>query len=274
MQFLICNGTLVEAGAAAVKVTDHSYRYGDGLFETMKVVEGRIALAPLHFERLWHGISELKLSLPAKISPQLLENEIHELCRKNNCELAARVRLSVSGGEGGLYDGDWQVRYVIECWPLTSAGNELNQQGLIIDVYPDARKSCDKFSNLKSASHLPYAMAARFAKDRNWDDCLLLNSFNRICDSTIANIFWIKEGRVFTPPLAEGCIAGVMRKHLIEKLKPTRFAVQEKSCEIGDLESAKEIFLTNAIRGIRWVAKFRGRSVTNSIIRRIISGEM
>src|SRR5207249_2147893 len=92
---------------------------------------------------------------------------------------------------------------------------------------------------------------------------LLLNVHDRICDATIANVFWIKNGTIYTPPLSEGCVAGVTRRYILEKIQSARHKIQEKVCEIIDLENADEIFLTNAIQGIRWVKQFRDKTYSN-----------
>src|SRR6185503_427094 len=99
---------------------------------------------------------------------------------KNNCEKLARARLSVSRGSGGLYDCDNKFSYLIECRAPEEKGFTKNArlpggEGLIIDIYPDARKSIDIFSNLKSANYLPYVMASVWAKENKLDDALLLN---------------------------------------------------------------------------------------------------
>jgi len=284
MQFINVNGKIPDAEKTWIKVDDHSYRYGDGLFETMKIVNDRILLEDLHFERLFNGFSVLKFQIPELFTRQKLENEIIDLCKRNNCNKLARVRLSVSRGSGGLYDCDEEIQYVIECWPLQNTVNHENVglrafgdawpdgQGLVIDIFPDARKSCDSFSNLKSANYLPYVMAALFARENRINDCLLLNEHNRICDSTIANIFWVKGENILTPPLQEGCIAGVMRKFLIERLRAAGYKLHETNCEIQDLENADEVFLTNAVQGIRWVKEFRNKIYTNTITQKFIPG--
>ena len=271
MAFINANGKIIEQNRAFIRVDDHSYRYGDGLFETMKVVNARISLSERHFERLFNGLKLLKFQMPPLFSPARIETEIIDLCRKNNCESLARVRLSASAGHGGLYDNEGKLQYIIECWPLTNIVNQLNENGLVIDVFPAAKKSCDVFSNLKTASHLPYAMAARFARENQINDCLLFNTNNRICDSTIANVFWITDGKIYTPPLSEGCIAGVMRSYLISGLQPSGYGLQEKVCEISDLENADEVFLTNAIHGIKWVKEFRNKNFTNTRTKEIHS---
>ncbi len=276
MEFINANGKILEADRVFIKPDNHSYRYGDGLFETMKVSDGRILLSKLHFERLFSSLSLLKFYAPVFFTKQTLEREILDLCKKNNCEKRGRVRLSVSGGNGGLYDSDDKFQYMIEAWQLPDTINGLNENGLIIDIFTDARKSCDVFSNVKSASHLPYIMATRFAKENKLNDCLLLNMYGRICDSTIANVFWIKDKKIFTPPLSEGCIAGVMRRYLVESMRNESFGLRddgcglcEKECSITDIENADEIFLTNAIQGIKWVKQFRDKIYSNKIIKDI-----
>ena len=265
MELININGKILNRGEAGIKPNDHSYRYGDGLFETMKLLQGKLLFSELHFERLFHGFEVLKFNVPEFFLAEKLQAEAIELCRRNQCEALARVRLSVSRGSGGLHDGDENLNYVIECSPLKNK----EEKGLVIDIFPDAGKSCDVFSNLKSANFLPYVMAAKFAKENHLDDCLVLNMHGRICDSTIANIFWIKDEEIFTPPLSEGCVAGVMRRHLKEKLQATSYRLGERVCEIPDLENADEIFLTNVIRGIRSVKKFAGRELHDLLAQKL-----
>ena len=201
---------------------------------------------------------------------QRIEDQVKALCKKNNCEDLARIRLSVSRGSGGLYDCDNKFSYLIECWPLEQKG--FNENGLIIDIFPDAKKSIDVFSNLKSANYLPYVMAAIWAKENKLNDALILNQHDRICDSTIANVFWVKDNKIFTPPLNEGCVAGVMRKKILElATRNSDHPVQEAILTQEILLQADEVFLTNAITGIRWVKECRGKVYKNTISSKIFT---
>lgn len=269
MAFITINGKTVAADQPVFAADNRGYRYGDGLFETMKVMDGEIRLDQLHFERLFSGLSLLEYELPAFFSAEKLNEEIKSLCVKNKCEKLARVRLSVYRGCGGLLDGDNKTGYAIECWPLDETLNKLNENGLQIDVYPDVTKSCDMLSNLKTGSHLPYVMAAQYAKTNKLNDCLVLNTHGRIADSAIANVFVIKNGVISTPALSEGCIAGVMRKHLLSQLNKAGYKIEETTLPVQDIEAADEVFLTNAIRGIRWVGQFRNRRFTSKLITEI-----
>ena len=164
-------------------------------------------------------------------------------------------------GNGGLYDPEnLYPNFVIQSWPLQETANELNTNGLEIDIYTEARKVCDSFSMVKSNNYLAYAMAALWAKKNKLKDCLLLNPYNNICDSTIANIFIVQNNMVKTPALAEGCINGVARSYLIECLKKDNIALSETTISAEDILHASEVFLTNAISGIRWVKQLGERS--------------
>ena len=257
------NGRFFADDETVLSKDDRSYRYGDGLFETMKLINGNILLEDYHFERLFLGLDVLKFNIPDSFTKQKIEKEIKELCKKNECERSARIRLSVSRGNGGLYDCDNKFSYLIECWPLEQKG--FNENGLIIDVFPDARKSIDVFSNLKSANYLPYVMAAIWAKENKLNDALILNQHERICDSTIANVFWIKDNNIFTPPLNEGCVAGVMRKKILELATQNSDQLMQEAVLTQEiLLQADEVFLTNATTGIRWVKECQGKIYKNT----------
>ena len=257
------NGRFFADDETVLSKDDRSYRYGDGLFETMKLTNGNILFRDQHFERLFSGLEVLKFHIPVLFTKQKIEEEIKELSKKNECERSARIRLSVSRGGGGLYDCDNKLSYLIECWPLEQ--KDLNENGLIIDIFPDAKKSIDVFSNLKSANYLPYVMAAVWAKENKLNDALILNQHDRICDSTIANIFWVKDNNIFTVPLDEGCVDGVMRRNFLDLDKNI---IQEILTE-NILLDADEIFLTNVITSIRWVGQFRNKKYTNKIVAKL-----
>jgi branched-chain amino acid aminotransferase len=270
MEFIVVNGNFIEKNKAALALDDHSYRYGDGLFETMKIANGNILLEEYHFKRLFSGLKTLKIKTPALFTRQKIDEQVKRLCKKNNYEESARVRLSVSRGSGGLYDCDNKFTYLIECWQLEQ--NDFNENGLVIDIFPDARKSIDIFSNLKSANYLPYVMAALWAKENKLNDALILNQHERICDATIANVFWVKDGKIFTPSLNEGCVAGVMRKKILElTIRNSGFLLLESVLTEDILFQADEVFLTNAITGIRWVKECRRKTYSNTISSKIFA---
>lgn len=263
--FICLNGKILRAEDPVLLASNRGYRYGDALFETMKVASKNILLETYHFERLFAGLRLLQFEVPKLLTREKLCKEVLLLAEKNHCGNLARIRLSVFRGNGGVYDEERTPQYLIECWPLNESLNRLNENGLVIDVFPAARKSCDSFSHLKSANYLPYTMAAIYAKANKLNDCLVLNTDGNIADATIANVFLIKEGVIITPGPDQGCVNGVMRRHLLEKMKDAGYSIQENPVSVSTLEEADEVFLTNAISGIRWVKQFREKVYSNNL---------
>ncbi|PZR25798.1 MAG: hypothetical protein DI535_16615 [Citrobacter freundii] len=263
----ICfNGKTFQATDRIFTAANKGYRYGDGLFETIKIVNRNIPLFELHMERLFDGVKTLELSTSRLFTAEKLRSDIIALCNKNQCSALGRIRLSVSRGEGGIYEqeGD-HLHYLIEAWPANAATNRLNENGLVIGVYPHAKKSMDIFSSLKSANYLPYTMAARFTKQQQWNDCLVLNTEGNIADATIANVFLVKNDTILTPAQGEGGVKGVMKTWLLEKLRQADYKISEKKISVDEALEADEIFLTNAMNGIRWVGQMENKSFTNRI---------
>ena len=269
MNSICLNGKLIPAGEPALMADNRGYRYGDGLFETMKMINGKIILEKYHFERLFSGIKLLKFKIPPLFKASELRNQILKTCKKNKCDQLARIRLSVFRGNGGLYDETKNLEWLIECWPVDASVNQINKNGLVIDIFPDMQKGCDVFSNLKSANFLPYVMAARHARENKLNDCLVNNIKGHIADATIANIFLVKNKLVITPALSEGCVNGVMRRHLVQKIGAAGLDVREGVVTRSDLETFDEVFLTNAMYGMRWVKQFRDKKYSNTQTLRI-----
>jgi aminodeoxychorismate lyase len=270
MKHFIFNGKLCKENTAIVSSGNRGLRYGDGVFETIKIKDGKLILEDAHFARLWKGMTVLCFDIPKHFTPEKLTADILLLAKKNGHEKAGRARLQIVRGDGGLYDAvNHSPNYIIETWELPEGNGQLNNNGLDLGIYRAAVKSCDILSNLKHNNYLPYIMAALCAKKEKWNDALLLNSHGSICDSTIANVFIIKKEEVFTPALAEGCVAGVMREYIIAALKTTAWKVNEATVTVDDLLNADEVFLTNSIYNMRWVKSIDDSSYSNTVIQKI-----
>lgn len=255
-----------------ISVNNRSFRYGDGFFETMKLINGQIQLKQLHFERIAASLDILGFKTNKLFSYEVLERQIMEVALKNQHNKTGRIRINFFREDAGLYEVEnFHPNILIQSFQLSETTNQLNENGFVIGVYPQAQKSCDAFSNIKNNNFLQYAMAALWAKENKLNDALLLNCKKNIADSTIANLFIIKNGFVKTPALTEGCIAGVMRRHIIEKLEERNIKVLETSINVDDIKGAEEIFLTNAIKGIMWVKQFENVKYGNTMIKKIYS---
>jgi branched-chain amino acid aminotransferase len=268
--WFIYDGKILKEGTPIIGADSRGLRYGDGLFETMKIKNGQLILDNEHFARLWKGMEVLQFAIPKHFDPEKLQEEILQVAKKNQHEKAARVRITVFRGDGGLYDAaDHVPHYIIQTWALPEGNGELNSNGLDIGICTSVKKSCDILSNLKTNNYLPYIMAALEAKKQKWNDAVVLNSFGRVCDATIANIFLIKDEIIYTPALAEGCVAGIFRKYITEQLPAIGFACKEKEISIEELVNADEIFLTNSIYNIRWVKSIADKNYANTVTQKI-----
>ena len=252
--YLNYNGNVYHSDKLLISPDNRSFRYGDGFFETMKMVNGKVILADYHFERLFQSLQVMHFEKPAFYTAAYFNEQVLNLAKKNGHEKMARIRLTIFRGEGGLYDTENNFpNFIVQTWEMNKALNSFNENGLVLDIFPDARKSCDLYSAVKSNNYLPYAMAAFWARKKQLNDAIVLNSYERIAEATIANIFIVKDGMIKTPPLSEGCVSGVARKYLLKCLRNESMPVEETPLAVDDLSSASEIFLTNAAYHIKWV---------------------
>ncbi|MBP6022453.1 aminotransferase class IV [Ferruginibacter sp.] len=264
------NGKIYKEETPVIGADSRGLRYGDGLFETIKMKEGQLIMEDQHFARLWKGMQVLQFVIPKHFNADKLLEEIVLLAKKNGHEKAARIRITIFRGDGGLYDAaDHFPNYIIQTWALPEGNGEWNSNGLVVGIYDEVKKSCDVLSNLKHNNYLPYVMAALKAKKEKWNDAVLLNSYGRVCDATIANIFLVKNEIIYTPALSEGCVAGVLREYLIRQLRDCDFTCIEKEITIEELLAADEVFLTNSIYNMRWVQRINDTEFTNTVTQKI-----
>lgn len=268
--FYIANGKFFAEDQPSIFPDDRSFRYGDGLFETLRLAHGRIPLWSWHAKRLFSGLELLQIQRPALFTADHLLNQVLNLCKKNALP-HARIRITVSRGEGGILEPSSSLFYVIQTWPLQEGTPLFNANGLQLICFPEGRKQIDMFSNLKSTNYLTYAMAARYAKAAKANDAIVLNHHGRIADLSIANIFWVMDTSVFTTPLSDGPVNGVMRSYLMDHMPVT-----EQAITLEELSEADEVFITNAVRGIQWVAgtdlaQFRDHRTAASVYHSLIA---
>lgn len=269
MNFFNFNGKIFDEPEKIIGPTNRGLRYGDGIFETIKYKNGNIVLAEQHFERLWGGMEALQFSIPIHFNVEKLTAELLALVKKNKLK-EARVRVTIIRSDGGIYDPKNDTpNYIIEAIKLPEDNGLLNTNGLQICIYEDAVKAIDRFSNLKSNNYLPYFMGAKFARQQQCNDAIILNNKGNACDTTIANIFIIKDKIIYTPALSEGCVAGVMRKWLIDTFETLNYKVVETTLTKSFLLDANEVFLSNSIYNIRWVGALENKNYTNVEIKKI-----
>lgn len=248
------DGKWLNSNLAAVSVDNRSFRYGDGFFETIKVVNGSMPLWPYHVNRYQLTAAKLGFELNGYMNASFFEQNILELVSKNGHTGLARVRLTFFRGNGGLYDAvSAKPHVLIQSWHLADANNELNENGLECIVYEGGIKAADNLANLKTNNYLLYVLAALEAKKQKANDAWVVNHRQRLADSTIANIWVCKAGVWHTPPLEAGAVMGTMRQYLLNHLPAAGFVVEQTDFSTDFLAGADAVFHSNAVYGIKWV---------------------
>lgn len=269
--FVNHNGNIVGADQPLFTSTNRAFRYGDAVFETIRLMKGEILFFEKHLSRLKRSMELLGMEPHSDLTFHNLYLAIRHLDQVNQLKGNGRIRLEVFRNDGGLYTPqDNGVSYLIESEPLTNKHYQLNELGLKIELYTDIKKPVSRLSNLKSSNALYYVMAGLHKKKLNIGDCLVLNTADRIAEAISSNIFILKSGQLFTPSVDEACVAGVMRETIIEYLAEQKQKVVETSISVEDLLVADEIFLTDVIHGIRWVGAFRNKRYFNNYSRQLL----
>jgi len=251
------NGQLIAKENAGLPAFSWGIQNGYGLIETMICEDNHLPLLQQHIARLFAGMSLLGFHTPQYFTPDKLKAEILKTVRANQAHRLARVRLQIyTADDDGFSASRLCPGFLITCQSVPSSFLDFNHEGWHIGLSKNLVLSIDHLSALKHTSNLIYKQAQRQARVRNWNDCLLPNAHGRWVESSMANLFWVKNGVVATPPLCEGAIAGIMRQHLLKLLPRKGYELIEKNCNTEDLFEADEIFLTNALRRIIPVKRF------------------
>lgn len=269
--FILVNGEYHFKDEFAISYKNRAFCYGDALFETMHANGTEIQFFEDHIVRLKYGMQSLKMLVPAAINSGAIQKEIIKLLHKNKLYQGVRIRLSVFRNEGGKYTpSENNTSYLVETEFIENDKYQLNQKGLIIDIYKEIRKPINTFSNLKTANSLLYIMAGLYAKEKKLDDCILINEHDNLVESISSNIFLIKGRTMTTPALNDGPIAGIMRKQILKIADSVGFIINhESSINEEDLLNADEVFLTNSISGMKWILAYKEKRYFNQNIKKL-----
>jgi branched-chain amino acid aminotransferase len=261
------NGKLTEPHIPVVTVQNRSLRYGDGVFETMYWDGEKIRNLELHMDRLFQGLSVLQFDLSAGFDRKFISEEIRRLCAQNSTGIPARTRMNIFREDGKLLlpSGN-KPQFIIE----TSFIQDENNVPLRLTIFKNEFKSTGILSNLKTNNYLLNISAIQYADANRFDDALILNSRGNICEASSSNLFLIQKGILFTPALSQGCVAGVKRRELLETLPSLGFQIEETIITKDMVFEMEEIFLTNAIRGIRPVICIDSTYYTRELTERIM----
>ncbi len=243
--------------------SNRAFKYGDAVFETIKVVNGVILFWEDHYFRLMSSMRIVRMEIPMEFTMDFLASQIKDLVEKNDLQYkAARVRLTVYRDSPGFYTPEHNtIGYFIEVNELSSLNYKLNQSACEVDLFKDHYITPQLLSTLKTTNRVLNVIAGIFAKENDLDNCLLLNSNKQVVEAINGNIFLIKDNVIKTPALTDGCLKGVMRQQLINIIdKLEGYTLEESSISPFELQKADEIIITNVIMGIVPITKYRKKN--------------
>ena len=252
------NGVL-HSSADNLLVNNRSFLYGDGVFETVKIVADKILFVEDHYFRLMASMRVVRMEIPMNFTLEYFEEQILVAVKGNNLSGAVRARITVYRNDGGYYLPKTNtVSFLIEVVSLENTLYRIDNTTYEVDLYKDFYVAKQLLSSIKTTNKIINITGSIFAKENGLDNCLLLNDSKNVIEALQGNVFMVMDGKLITPPVSEGCLNGVMRKQILSLAKKIEnLEVLEQPISPFDLQKAEELFITNVIKGIQPITKYR-----------------
>lgn len=260
------NGSLV-AGESNLLTLNRGFLYGDAVFETVKIVDSKILFLEDHYFRLMSSMRVLRMEIPMNFTMEYFENQILTLVKNKDIENAARARTTFYRNDGGYYLPKTNaVSFLIHAEKLLETKYLINNTAYEVDLFKDFYVTKQLLSSIKSTNKIINITGSIYANENGLDNCLLLNDSKNVIEALQGNIFMLKGNLLITPPVSEGCLNGVMRKQIIELAKKLEaIDVIEDVISPFDLQKADELFITNVIKGIQPITKYRKKEYSTAL---------
>lgn len=259
------NGNIVER-ETNILTQNRAFLYGDALFETVKIVNGKILFLEEHYFRLMASMRIVRMEIPMNFTMEYLEEQILSVVEANSFSDSARARITVYRNDGGYYlPKDNTISFLINTTALENKAYTTSPAAYEVDLYKDFYISKQLLSTVKTTNKIINVTASIYADENGLDNCILLNDAKNVVEALQGNIFMLQGNKLITPPVSEGCINGIMRMQIIELAKKNQnITVVQEAISPFDLQKADELFLTNVIRGIQPITKYRKKDFSVS----------
>ena len=260
------NGNLI-AQDDNILTQNRAFLYGDGVFETLKIVNNKILFLEDHYFRLMASMRVVRMEIPMNFTMEFFEEMVLNLVNKKGISDSARARITVFRNDGGLYlPKSNDVSYLIHSTALDNASYILNTAEYEVDLYKDFYITKQLLSSIKTTNKLINVTGSIFAHENGFDNCLLINDTKNVVEAIQGNLFMVQGKKLITPPISEGCLNGIMRKQILALAKKMEgIEVAEEIISPFELQKADELFLTNVITGIQPITKYRKKQFTSNI---------
>ncbi|MDR7372032.1 aminotransferase class IV [Flavobacterium aquidurense] len=260
------NGNIV-AQDDNILTQNRAFLYGDGVFETLKIINNKILFLEDHYFRLMASMRVVRMEIPMNFTMEFFEEEVLKLVQENEISASARVRITVFRNDGGLYlPKTNEVSYLIHATALENTSYALNTAEYEVDLYKDFYVTKQLLSSIKTTNKMINVTGSIFAHENGLANCILLNDAKNVVEVLQGNLFMLMGKKLITPPVSEGCLNGVMRKQILALAKKLQdIEVVEEIISPFDLQKADELFLTNVIMGIQPITKYRKKEFTSNL---------
>jgi branched-chain amino acid aminotransferase len=268
------NGTIVPQDSSLL-AQNRAFLYGDAVFETVKITDTKILFLEDHYFRLMASMRVVRMEIPMDFTMEYFEKQIIDLAKAKNLENSARVRITVFRNEGGYYlPQNNSISFLINAESLENKLYSIDQKQYQVDLYTDFYVTKQLLSSIKTTNKILNVTASIYAHENDLDNCLLLNDSKNVVEALQGNIFMLKGNKLSTPPISEGCLNGVMRKQILALAKKIEsIEVVEEMISPFDLQKADELFITNVIKGIQPISKYRKKEYavdfSNTLIQKL-----
>ena len=248
------NGQILRNSENILNANNRALKYGDALFETLKVSNLSIQYLEDHYFRLMASMRMLRMEIPMNFTMEFFENELKKTFEACNLQ-SARLRITVFRKDGGLYNPtSSETDFIIEAAALKDETKEVYK----LDLFKDYFIYSGLFSTIKTTNKLTNVLASIYASENNVHNCILLNEKKHIVEAINGNVFLVKGTTIKTPSISEGCVKGIVRKKIIEILqKHKEYTIEETEISPFEIQKADEVFITNSIVGIQPVTSYR-----------------
>lgn len=268
------NGRFVTEEEAGISIKNRGLYYGDSVFETIRVIHGKIIFWEDHYFRLMASMRIMRMEIPSGFSPEFLEEEILRMVKENELENSpARVRMTVYRQEGGFYTPETlEVDYLMTAQELPDAFYLLPEEDYEVELFKDHYINSGLLSTIKTNNKAVNVLGSIFARENDFKNCFLLNENKAVVEALNANVFVVKDRKIKTPPLTDGALNGIIRKQLLSIVGTMKdVEIEEASISPFELQKADEIFLTNVIAGVQPVTKYRKKRYVTDVAREILA---
>lgn len=252
------NGNIV-AQDENILTKNRAFLYGDGVFETLKIINNKILFLEDHYFRLMASMRVVRMEIPMNFTMEFFEEQVLKLVQENEISASARVRITVFRNDGGLYlPKTNEVSYLIHATALEKTSYALSTAEYEVDLYKDFYVTKQLLSSIKTTNKMINVTGSIFAHENGLANCLLVNDTKNVVEGLQGNLFMLIGKKLITPPISEGCLNGIMRKQILALAKKVEgIEVLEEIISPFDLQKADELFLTNVIMGIQPITKYR-----------------